>query len=153
MKKFGKIFFIVCLTFLLVNCLNQKVKSPLEEIFPISFFQIQSGSMMPQIQVGEVVVLLKKKQYKENEIITYQVDNSYFITHRIVEITKEGYITKGDFNNTEDEITVTLEQIQGKVIFHSKILGKIIEYRFYIIGILIFLLLLEIRKEEICHKK
>ena len=97
---------------------------------------------MPHLKIGDVVLTCKKKVYKEGEIITYIADNSYFITHRIIKQTENGYITKGDSNNTEDENIVMLEQIEGKVIFHSSLLGKIIEYRFYIIGILIFLLLI-----------
>ena len=97
---------------------------------------------MPEIKVKEIIIILKSKEYKENDIITYKINNSYFITHRIISKTEEGYITKGDFNNTEDDRIVTKEQIQGKVIFHSKILGKIYEFRYYIILILIILLLI-----------
>ena len=119
-----------------------KQKSPLENKFPISIFQIQSGSMKPEIEIKEIIIICKSKEYKENDIITYKVNNSYFITHRIIAKTEEGYITKGDFNNTEDNKIVKKEQIQGKVIFHSKILGEIYEFRYYLILILIILLLI-----------
>lgn len=152
MKKIIKIIFIISIIFFLYNCYLKKEKISLVNNLPLSIFQIQSGSMIPNIEIGEIIVLLKCKNYQEKDIITYKL-NSYFITHRIIEVTENGYITKGDFNNTKDEKIVKQEQIQGKVIFHSKILGKIVKYRFYIIGILIFFLLLEIRKEKTCHKK
>lgn len=142
MKRIGKILFILSLLLFLFSSLGKKGKSPLAQIFPISLFQIESGSMMPEIEIGEVVVLLKDRQYQEQDIITYQVKNSYFMTHRIIKIVENGYVTKGDFNNTEDEEIIKLEQIQGKVIFHSKLLGMIFKYRFYIIGILAFLWLI-----------
>lgn len=139
MKKIIKAFFVISIIFLLFNCYFKKEKSSLESNFPLSIFQIQSGSMMPEVEIGEIVVLWKCKKYEEKDIITYKI-NSYFITHRILKITEEGYITKGDFNNTEDEVIVKKEQIQGKVIFHSKILGKVYKYRYYLIVVLLFLL-------------
>lgn len=142
MKRIIKIFCIIGIFLLLLNCCFRKQKSPLENIFPISIFQIQSGSMMPEINIKEIIIIWKSKEYKENDIITYKVNNSYFITHRIIAKTEEGYITKGDFNNTEDNTIVTKKQIQGKVIFHSKILGEIYEFRYYLILILIILLLI-----------
>ena len=141
MKKIIKIIFVIIFIFILLNCYLKKEKSPLENNLPISIFQIQSGSMMPEINEKEIVVLWRCKHYKENDIITYQINN-YFITHRIIEKTQQGYITKGDFNNTEDEQIVTQEQIKGKVIFHSKLLGKIYEFRYFLIVILIVLLLI-----------
>lgn len=142
LKSIIKIIFIIGIFLLVLNCYLQKEKSPLENKLPITIFQIQSGSMMPEIKIKEIIIILKSKDYKENEIITYKANNSYFITHRIIAKTEEGYITKGDFNNTEDSKIVTKEQIQGKVIFHSRLLGKIYEFRYYLILILIILLLI-----------
>lgn len=139
MKRIIKIFFIIFVFILLTSIYIKKVKSPLINFIPITLFQIQSGSMFPNIKEKEIVVVCKKKEYKENDIITYKTQNNYFITHRIKEIRKEGFITKGDFNNTEDKEIIKLEQIQGKVIFHTILLGKIYEYRYYIILILCFL--------------
>ena len=97
---------------------------------------------MPEIDIGEIVILFKEQEYKENQIITYKVDDIYFVTHRIVRIEEKGYITKGDHNNAEDDEIVEQEQIIGKVIMHSKVLGKIYKYRFFIIIILILFLVL-----------
>ena len=110
----------------------------------ISLFQIKSGSMMPEIEIGEIAILLKQNEYEKDDIITYQVNDLYFITHRIKEVKENGYITKGDFNNDEDEELIVNNQIRGKVIFHSKILGKIYKYKSYIIIILLLFLILAI---------
>ena len=109
----------------------------------VKLYQIQSGSMLPELQVGEIIILVKQKKYETEDIITYQTENSYFITHRIVQILDEGYITKGDSNNTEDETVVKQEQIQGKVIFHSELLGKIYYYRYYLLAICIFFIMIQ----------
>ena len=136
MKKYIKIIilliFLLFLIFLYINKQN----------LPVSIFQIQTGSMIPKIDIGEIVILFKGQEYRENEIITYKVDDIYFVTHRIVRIEEKGYITKGDYNNAEDDEIVEQEQIIGKVIMHSKVLGKIYKYRFFIIIILILFLVL-----------
>lgn len=121
--------------------------------FPFFLFQIQSGSMMPEIQVGEIVFVVNQKQYQEKDIITYQTEDGYFITHRILKETSMGYITKGDFNNTEDELIVKSNQIKGKVIFHSKILGKIYQYRYYLMVIAGLLLLYKKRRSYVHQEK
>ena len=121
--------------------------------FPFSLFQIQSGSMTPEIEIGEIIVVVKKQKYEENDIITYQIKNSYFVTHRIWKITEEGYITKGDSNNIADKIIVKKEQIQGKVIFHSKQLGKLYQYRYGLIAISIVLFLPKGRRNYVNKNK
>lgn len=136
MKKFVKL--VILLIFLLSLIFLYKNR----EKIPISMFQIQTGSMIPEIDIGEIVILLKQQEYEENEIITYQINDIYYITHRIVRIEESGYITKGDHNNTEDKNIVDKRQIKGKVIIHSKVLGKIYKYRFYIIIILLLFLVL-----------
>lgn len=140
MKKNLKILFILCLLVFILNCFYKKGISSLEYKLPISLFQIQSGSMKPEIEIGEIVVLWKKDRYEVKDIVTYK-DKSYFITHRIVKKEENGYVTKGDYNNTEDEEIVVKDQIQGKVIFHSKLLGKICQYRYYLIILLILIIL------------
>lgn len=142
MKKSLTLLFILCFLLFLIMNYYYEWKIPLINKIPFFLFQIQTGSMMPEIQAGEIVGIVKKQEYQENEIITYICDNSYFVTHRIVKKTTDGYITKGDSNNTEDEKTVKTEQIQGKVIFHSKLLGKMYKYRYFIIILCIFLFIL-----------
>lgn len=135
MKKYIKIFiFLALLLFLFLLYFNK-------QYIPISLFQIKSGSMIPEIGVGDIIVIMKQEEYKEDDIITYQVNDSYFITHRIVKKEEDGYVTKGDNNNTADREKVKVEQINGKVIFNSKILGKVFNYRFYIVFVLILFLI------------
>ena len=135
MKKYIKIFIFIALLLLLLLLYFNK------QYIPISLFQIKSGSMLPEIGVGDIIAIMKKEEYKEDDIITYQVNDSYFITHRIVKKEEDGYVTKGDNNNTADREKVKVEQINGKVIFNSKILGKVFNYRFYIVFVLILFLI------------
>lgn len=93
---------------------------------------IQSGSMEPEIMVGEAVIIQRKENYQVGDIITYMVENRYLVTHRIQEKEGENYKTKGDHNNQMDENSVLFSAIQGKVIYHAKWLGILFEYRWYI---------------------
>lgn len=136
MKKSVRISISLSLLTLLLFCVLKK------ESLPIAFFQITSGSMMPQINVGEIIILVKQDEYKKNDVITYKDKNSFYITHRIVRVNEEEYTTKGDYNNTEDNEKVKKEQIKGKVILHSKILGILFKFRGLIVVILIFLLII-----------
>ena len=145
MKRIGKLFFIFNILLFLFLILNR--------ILNISIFQIQSGSMMPKINIGDIVITYKKEEYKENDIITYKKNEYYYITHRIIKIVDKGYITKGDFNNIYDEDVVKLEQIKGKVIFSSKVLGIIYKYKYYLIGVLIFLLFYKKGENYACKDK
>jgi len=120
-------------------------KSILTKIFGFGILVVNSGSMNPELSIGEVIVIKEKDLYKIGDIITMSVNNEYLVTHRIVDINDNKYITKGDNNNCIDEKIIHNEEIEGKVIFHSKLLGKIYQYRYYIFIIfaiiIIFLIL------------
>lgn len=91
--------------------------------FPHYIIGIGSESMTPKINKGDAVIVEKiksKKDLKVGEVIVYN-NNGKSIVHRLVEIKKEGnntyYITKGDANNTKDDINIKLKDIKGIVKF------------------------------------
>lgn len=144
-KALKIVFLIICI-YLLLFYINF-IKNPLVTNFPIQFFIITSGSMSPYIETGEMIITLKKSYYKVNDVITFLENESYFVTHRIIRKEKDGFVTKGDFNNIEDKNIVKNSQIKGKVIFHSKILATIFENRIIINSLLIIILI--IYKKEV----
>jgi signal peptidase len=88
-------------------------------VLPIYMMGIGSGSMEPIIYTGDAVVLSKVNKNTELEledIIAYE-DEGKIIVHRIVKITKNGYITKGDNNNSVDKEEVKRKDIKGIVLF------------------------------------
>ena len=67
--------------------------------------------------MGYWIILIKKyNNYKQGDIVTYAEDSNYLITHRIIEKNNNSFKTKGDNNNSEDDKTIQLENIKGKVI-------------------------------------
>lgn len=132
-KKIELILFIILICILLfVIYLKFFVKVKNIEILGYSFFIVKTGSMEPNINAGELIIVKNKNEYKKGEIITYK-ENDVYITHRIIDKNGNTYITKGDSNNEKDS-EIRYEDILGKVIFHSEFLGKIItDYLSFII--------------------
>ena len=97
-------------------------------IFPIKPIAIATGSMEPELHVGDVAVIKKcnANDVEEGDIIEYQMEG-YTVIHRIKNKTQKNgqftFITKGDNNNTEDSEPVSEEQLIGKVIFKVRFLG------------------------------
>lgn len=125
-------------------------KSPFVKIFNLGILKVNSGSMFPELDIGEIIIILEKNTYRSGDIITFYTKDGNLLTHRIISNDNYGFITKGDFNNIQDEEIVKKQNIQGKVIFHSKILG--IMFKYYIIFIFIFLLFIKKDKRS-CYEK
>ena len=93
----------------------------------IKTYVIISGSMEPNINIGDLVVAKKiKGELQVGDVISYRKGHSV-ITHRISQKTENEYgekiyKTKGDNNNTEDSEEIRKEDIDGKVI---KVIPKV----------------------------
>jgi len=120
--------------------------------FGIKTYVIVSGSMQPEINIGDMVVVKEVNDTELNvgDIISYRNGQSV-VTHRIHQINyvngKKEYITKGDYNNTQDSIIITIDSIEGKVIKTFKGIGHISlflqsKYSIIIITIIFFIYLL-----------
>ena len=73
-----------------------------------------SGSMEPVIMTGSLCFTDQRdRDIRCGDIIAYRLGDMT-VTHRVVDITDEGYITKGDNNDDRDNMPVTDEQIVGK---------------------------------------
>lgn len=108
------------------------------------FFIVESGSMQPSLNIGELIAVNEKEDYKVDDIVTfYEKDFGGYVTHRIIDINEKGMITtKGDFNNTIDKMQITKENIIGKVVYNSGFLGLLLhKYRLISIIILISIML------------
>jgi len=86
-----------------------------------------TGSMEPAVPVGSVAVI-KPVDYntlQKGDIICFKFSGPQSITHRIINITNEGFITKGDANEDPDQWIVKKENIIGKLIFIIPYIGYI----------------------------
>lgn len=143
MKKFANILFLILLSIIAIFCtiiIAEKIfcKDKTPSLFGYKNFIVLSGSMEPQLSVGDIVFIKETTDIKVNDIITFRIDNGE-VTHRVIEIRDEDgeklYKTKGDANNSEDDELVKLSDIEGKYIFKIAWLGNIILFLKTKIGI------------------
>ena len=64
---------------------------------------VLSGSMSPAIEVNDLLIIKKCDTYKKGDIITFVDYTNDLVTHRIVAISEEEVLTKGDANNITDK--------------------------------------------------
>ena len=102
-------------------------------VFPITgnfkVLTVQSGSMMPAIKTGSIVLVKPTNNYKIGGIITFgQISKTKTpTTHRIAEIEMANgqpiYTTKGDANNAPDQKQVSAKEVIGRVLLDVPFLG------------------------------
>jgi len=93
-------------------------------------YVVLSGSMEPEIKTGSLCFINKHANYneiKEKDIIAFKLSDGTLVTHRVVEITAEGLVTKGDHNKDNDGGAVTKDNFVGKNIFWIPKLGYIVK--------------------------
>ncbi len=126
-------------------------------IFGFSILSTETGSMSPTIKKGDIIIIKIGDEIKEKDIITYKQDN-VLITHRIEKIDGDMIITKGDYNNIQDE-PIEKSQVIGKSVYifnNVEVWKKVFSDKYVIISIVItiilFILLISY-KEKIGEKK
>ena len=87
---------------------------------------IGSGSMSPALSVNDVLIVKADVSYQIEDIITYVSSKGGLITHRVKEVTDNGYIAQGDANNVPDE-EIPGQRVLGKVVFSIPRAGAIID--------------------------
>ncbi len=95
----------------------------------VKTYVIISGSMEPNIEIGDIVVVKAEENLDIGDVISYRKGQSV-ITHRITQINKNEngeieYKTQGDNNNVEDEESIKPSNIEGKVIKIVPKLGNV----------------------------
>ena len=107
------IFGIILLISIYNNIQIKILGNEYSSFFGYSMFEVQTGSMADTINPGDWIVVKTTKNIKLDDIITYSQEGE-FITHRVVEVYKDTYVTKGDANNSKDD-AIYKEQIVGRV--------------------------------------
>ncbi|WLR42434.1 signal peptidase I [Bacillus carboniphilus] len=91
------------------------------EIFGHQLKVVLSGSMEPGIKTGSIIAIEPggdMTRFKEDDVITFKMDEDKLVTHRIVGVTEANgsviYETKGDNNNAPDMDPVLPENVVGE---------------------------------------
>ncbi len=128
-QKIIRIFIIAILSILLlansyVIISRVAFNNDLPEIFGYTQVIVISGSMIPTLEIGDILILHEQEDYAVNDIVTYSGETK-LVTHRIVAVEGNKYVTKGDFNNTSDD-PIPSSIVRGKVVGRIHGLGEIV---------------------------
>ena len=88
---------------------------------------VLTGSMEPAIRADDLVIVHRQETYSAGDIIMFR-SGANTTTHRVTEVTAEGYRTKGDANNTADvlgRVVLTLHGAGAAVRFLRTPLGAL----------------------------
>lgn len=103
---------------------------------------VLTGSMSGAIEPDDLIITHRQSEYAEGDIITYQIGGNTPVTHRIISINENGYLTKGDANNTDDGIYLSKDNIIGKVIVTIPKIGVVIRFAHTPMGMICLLAIL-----------
>lgn len=142
------IFIVICA----IDIVYQKTVKKEENINLFGFrpYMVLSGSMEPNLQVGDIVVSknVSQNQVEIGDIITFEDENGATITHRVVDIIiKDGkklYQTKGDNNSAKDVGLVSIENVKGEYTFKISGAGRIVTQIITPRGLILIILIMTI---------
>lgn len=87
---------------------------------PVGLSYVTSDSMAPTLETGDAYVLVPTDDVDSGDIVTYySPSKAEYVTHRVVGVTADGYVTKGDNNPSTDQAAghpvVTADRVVGVV--------------------------------------
>lgn len=140
--KIGKsILTVFLLLILLVNIVTMVQIVVLGQEMPMLFGYgkavVATGSMEPAISPGDMIIFRGQDDYEVGDIVIFEDEN--FVTHRIIERTENGFITKGDANNVDDGEILT-EQMTGKIVLIIPKVGYAADFLKSPLGILVIVI-------------
>ena len=97
---------------------------PVPMPFGVGSAVVLSGSMEPAISVGDLLIISRQDAYQVGDIVVYQ-SGRIAVTHRIVSISEDEVITRGDANNAEDD-PIPPEHITGEVVLIIPCVGYLV---------------------------
>lgn len=98
------------------------------KVFGFAFATVVSGSMEDTISIGDFIVIREQDEYAEGDIITFADWSGSYTTHRIIAVSGDNYITKGDANNAEDPGGVPRSAVVGKVVGVWRGFGRTVSF-------------------------
>lgn len=143
------IFLIILVNAILIlKSVNNPNKTP--DLFGKKAFIIVSGSMIPTIEIGDVVIIEDVNKANVGDIIAFRRESTV-IVHRVInEMNVHGetmYQTQGDNNNIADLELVDTENIEGVYINKIPWLGNILMFLYnnlaFVVVVIILILIVK----------
>jgi len=100
---------------------------------PVRFMTVTGTSMEPTITASDIIVVdTAKAQPVVGDIVSYhhtfEENQRFIVTHRVVGVEKGGYRTRGDAYTKADSYIVAPEDILGVMRFKIPYLGGIVHF-------------------------
>ena len=86
---------------------------------------VLSGSMEPELSVGDLILVRESDVYAVDDVVVFQ-EGSSLVVHRITDIADGRVTTKGDANNAADE-PIELSAVKGRVVLSVPYVGTLVE--------------------------
>lgn len=103
-------------------------RNGMPKVFGVATAVVASGSMAPEINIGDLVVVKEADDYKVGEVITfYDTATGTYITHRVILVNGDKFTTMGDANDSQDT-PISKSVIVGKVVNVLHGAGKAIAF-------------------------
>ncbi len=122
------------------------------------FCAVQTGSMEPNIPTYSMCLVSTRVSYddlKIGDVVVYERErDNTRIVHRVIAITPDGIVTKGDANQLDDGVSVTADNLYARYIGHVPYLAhfaNLVRSPFgacLIIGSMIFLYAIDIAEAK-----
>ena len=117
-------FFIAVMTLSLVSMLLSAKITGKKSVFGFMPMIVASESMLPIYEVGDIIVgkPITASELQVGDVAAYKLTSpvtdqvSVTIVHRVVDVTEDGLVFKGD-NNEECDALVKPEQVLYKIVY------------------------------------
>lgn len=122
--------FMMIMAFLIFVTAQSKLTGQEPSLFGYRMYIVDSGSMIPTLPVDSMIIVneVTAAEIEKDDIVTYYAGSGETrVTHRVVRILEdgEGFITRGDANNTEDPSVLEKDRIIGKLAFSIPYIGTL----------------------------
>jgi len=104
----------------------------LSNIGNYSLLDVNGSSMKPKLRNGDLIAVNRKikDQYEVGDIISFAKETDegvMIITHKVIDVKDDGYVTKGINNPNQDD----------SIVMHSEIIGEYKGFRIPLIGYMV----------------
>ncbi len=93
--------------------------------FGIGAAVVISGSMEPELSVGDLIVVRRADEYRVGQTVVFETGGS-LVVHELIRFEDGMAVTKGSANNTEDE-PISPKNIRGRVVLSLPFVGYLLD--------------------------
>jgi len=141
------LFVLIFIT--IINISNSIRNNKVPKVLGYSFSIVMTGSMEPDIKIGDLIVTQKKNIYNVGDYVSfyYDYDNDgkkESLTHEIIRIDGNQYTLRGIAAREDEVQIVQKEDIYGEVVAVSSSFGKFLgtDFVYYRQYVLLFIIII-----------